>query len=88
MIRIAPEQKCSCRRPHPSGRYYLGREACGACGLFIVLSPAEIRELMELELAQARRERALMVPAAAEIGAGDDFERMYPNIAKRIKGAA
>lgn len=63
MIRISHSEKCVCkRRPIRSGRYYFGREACRACGGFIVRSPIELAVLREAELQELERERELCAP--------------------------
>lgn len=57
MIELRPSERCQCRRPRGSGRWYLKREACTACGLLIVRSPVELARLREAEERELRTER-------------------------------
>lgn len=56
MTRIDPAQRCTCSRSRPSGLFYYGREACRACGLFIVLSTSEREQLERAEERASRDE--------------------------------
>lgn len=83
MIEIGPEQRCQCRRPCPSGRYYFRRESCLACGLFIVRSQSELQALREIEVKQLDRERALARPKGEPgkeptLDLDEEVRRMFP----------
>jgi len=84
---LSPNDVCRCKRKHPTGRWYMRYEAC-LCGHLIVLSQAELRELRQMEDKQVKRERTLAVPETEPVErVGEDFAKMYPELAKR-QGAA
>lgn len=84
MISISPEQRCTCRHVHGSGRFYFGRESCVACSLFIVRSDAELRVLRELEQKQLEREKALSRPKGEPgqelVDIPSEVRRMFPTL--------